>query len=121
MEKYHVLKGFKPCHVIQAQSLIEAMQARKIRFTCHALHELSAEAEAVKIGQFLLNYKLNFSDVFELAINTAGRLEKLGFRVKFAENDIIFILSSEKSIVTLWTNSKFDCHKTLNLSLYCKA
>ena len=121
MEKYHVLKGFKPCHVIQAEALIEALQARKIRFTSHALQELSAESEAVKIGQFLLNYRLNFSDVFELALNEAGRLEKLGFRVKFAENDIIFILSSEKSLVTLWTNSKFDCHKTLNLSLYCKA
>jgi hypothetical protein len=120
MEKYHVLKGFKDFHVIQAEALIEAMQARRLSFTSHALQELSAEAEAVKIGQFLLNYRLNFSDVFELAINEAGRLEKLGFRVKFAENDIIFILSSEKSLVTLWTNSKFDCHKTLNLSLYCK-
>jgi hypothetical protein len=120
MEKYHVLKGFKLCHVIQAEALIEALQARKMRFSFHALQELSAEAEAVKIGQFLLNYRLNFSDVFEIAENN-GKIEKIGFRVKFAEKDIIFILSSEKSIITLWTNSKFDCHKTLNLSLYCKA
>jgi len=120
MEKYHVLKGFKPSHVIQAEALIEALQARKLSFTSHALRELANEAEAVKIGQHLKDYRLNFSDVFELAFY-AGKLEKIGFRVKFAENDIIFILSSEKSLVTLWTNSKFDCHKTLNLSLYCKA
>jgi hypothetical protein len=121
MNKYHVKIGFPIERIKEAETLIFRLQSRKIRFTFHALQELSAEAEAVKIGQFLLNYRLNFSDVFELAINEAGKLEKLGFRVNYAENDVIFILSSEKMIITLWTNDKKDFHKTLKTALYCKA
>ena len=120
MEKYHVLKGFKPCHVIQAEALIEALQARKLSFTSHALTELARERQAEAIGKALINYRLNFADVFELAIES-GNVKKLGFRVKFNENDIIFILSREKAVITCWTNSAKDLHYTLNKSLYCKA
>jgi hypothetical protein len=118
MEKYHVSIGFRPCHVQQARGLIDTLQSRQIRFSTHALQELGFERDAVKIGQFLKDYTLNFNDVFELAFN-AGKLEKMGFRVNFSENDIIFILSREKKIITLWTNKKDDCHYTLDITKYC--
>jgi hypothetical protein len=118
MEKYHVSIGFRPCHVQQARGLIDALQSQQIRFSIHALEELGREPVAVKIGQFLKDYALNFNDVFELALN-AGKLEKMGFRVNFNENDVIFILSRDKKIITLWTNKKEDCHYTLDVTKYC--
>lgn len=119
MEKYHVSIGFKDCHIKEAQALIDTLQEQKIRFSIHSLQELGQEREAVKIGRFLIDYDLNLNDVFELAYND-GKLEKIGFRVNFGENDIVFILSREKRIITLWTNKKEDCHYTLDVTKYCK-
>ena len=119
MQKYHKDIGFLPCHVADAKGLINDLKWRKISFSRHSLKSLSDELEAVKIGRFLIDYDLNLNDVFELAYN-AGKLEKIGFRVNFGENDIVFILSREKRIITLWTNKKEDCHYTLDVTKYCK-
>lgn len=118
IEKYHVLLGFKDCHIKEALSLIEALQGERMRFSFHALQELGAESESVKIGQFLRDYSLAFNDCFEIAVDY-GRIEKLGFRVNFAEKDVIFIINREKSIITLWTNEKKDNHISLNPANYC--
>lgn len=117
MEKYHKEIGFLPCHVKEAQTLIEALQGKRIAFSSHSLKELNKEKDNVKIGQFLVNYCLNWNDVFELAFN-AGKLEKIGFRANFNEKDIVFILSRDKMIITLWTNNKNDGHFTLNKNNY---
>lgn len=119
MQKYHKDIGFLPCHVSDIKGLIADLKWRKLSFSNHALQELGQEGEAVKIGQFLRDYDLNFNDVFELAYN-AGRLERVGFRVNLGKRDIIFILSREKRIITLWTNKKEDKHFTLNHANYCK-
>ena len=119
IKKYHKDIGFLPCHIAEAQFLIKDLQYRKISFSSHALQSLKDEAEAVKIGQYILQYTLNFQDVFELAIYD-GKIEKMGFRISFNNRDIIFILTREKRIVTLWTNAKEDCHYTLNTNKYEK-
>lgn len=119
MQKYHKDIGFLPCHIADAKGLIADLKWRKLSFSGHSLQELGQEAEAVKIGQFLKDYDLNLEDVFELAYND-GKLEKIGFRVNLGENDVIFILSREKRIITLWTNNKEDKHYTLNHANYCK-
>jgi hypothetical protein len=118
MQKYHVSIGFKDCHVKEALLLIEALKYRRLSFSFHALQELGKEREAVQIGVFLKDYQLDFNGCFEIAIDK-GRIDKLGFRVKFSENDIIFILSRDKRIITLWTNKKEDCHYTLDYTNYC--
>lgn len=119
MNKYHKDIGFRPCDIGAVKWLLCDLEYKKMRFSFHALQELAKEKDAVKIGQVLKDYRLNFNDVFEIAEHN-GKIEKLGFRVNFGEKDIIFILSSEKTIVTLWINDKFDNHKTLNKSFYCK-
>jgi len=119
MQKYHRQIGFLPCHEAEAKGLIASLKWRKISFSRHSLQSLKDELEAVKIGRFLLNYDLNFNDVFELAI-LDGKLEKMGFRVNFSDFDVIFILSREKQVITLWTNKKEDKHFSLNSLKYCK-
>jgi hypothetical protein len=118
MEKYHKEVFFPSCFIGEAKGLIADLKYRKLSFSFHALQELGKESEAVLIGQALKDYSLNFDDIFEIAIDK-GIINKLGFRVKFSENDIIFILNREKNIVTLWTNNKNDCHYTLNNTKYC--
>ena len=118
MEKYHKDIGFFPCHVREVKALIDALKCRRLSFSVHSLNELAKESDAVLIGRFLKDYTLNFNDVFELAYD-AGRLEKIGFRVNFGENDVVFIVSRQKVIITLWINDKKDLHFTLDITKYC--
>lgn len=118
IKKYHSSIGFLPCHVGEAKGLLSDLKYRRFSFSVHSLQELGQEREAVLIGRFIKDYQLNFDDVFEIAIYN-GRIEKIGFRLNFGENDVIFILSREKEVITLWTNSAKDNHKTLNTNLYC--
>jgi hypothetical protein len=119
MQKFHKDIVFFPCHIAEVKELILSLKHRKLRFSCHALQELAKESEAVIIGQFLKDYTLNFDDVFELAIDR-GFIQKIGFRVNFGENDVVFVINRDKMVITLWLNDKKDTHKTLNVSLYCK-
>jgi len=117
IEKYHKEIGFKACHVKEALLLIEALQGQRLSFSKHSLYELSRETNCVEIGQFLRDYRLNFDDCFEIAL-FKGIIQKLGFRVNFNEKDVIFIISRENTIVTLWTNNKDDKHYTLRKENY---
>jgi hypothetical protein len=119
MLKYHKDIGFSNERISEAKELIQALNNMKIGFSIHALQELNKEAEAVYIGQALRDYRLNFNDVFEIAIDN-NIIKKLGFRVKFSHNDIVFIISRSKIIITLWTNKKDDLHFTLNKSNYAE-
>jgi hypothetical protein len=120
MKKYHKDIGFLPCHVTQAKALIYIIKGWKMGCSRHALNELTKERNAEEIGAFLLNYTLDFNDVFEMAI--CGELvQKIGFRVNLGEKDVVFVVSREKILITVWTNNKNDSHYTLNTSNYCKA
>ena len=120
MQKYHKQIGFEACHVKQAEALLLALQDVRLSFTSHALMELARERQAEAIGKALVNYRLNFSDVFELAIDN-GIILKIGFTIDFtAENDIVIILSREKSIITTWVNHSQDNHATLKTSVYSR-
>jgi hypothetical protein len=117
MIKYHKSIGFKDSDVIQCKVLLDRLNQRPVKFSSHALTELSQEAEAVTIGQRIKDYTLSFNDVFELAIDS-DRIEKIGFRIPFNDKDIVFILSKDKLLITSWLNKKEDIHFTLNKSFY---
>jgi len=117
MFKYHKEIGFLPCHIGECKILINDLKFRKIRFSFHALQSLKDEREAVKIGRFLKDYSLKFDDVFEIVVYD-GIIQKMGFRVNLGENDVCFIVSRDKLIITLWTNKKDDKHYTLNKNNY---
>jgi hypothetical protein len=117
MLKYHKDIGFLPSDVIKAESLINRLQGVKLSFSKHSLAELSKEREAVKIGQFLLSYEPKIVDMFEL-VKEGDFIVKLGFRVKFNQNDIVFMLSQDKTVITVWTNKREDLHYTLDKKNY---
>lgn len=117
MIKYNKDIGFKDSDIIQCKVLIDRLNQSQVKFSFHALQELSLEKEAVTIGQRIKDYTLSFSDVFEIAIDN-DRIEKIGFRIGFNEKDIVFIISRDKLLVTVWMNKKEDFHITLNKSFY---
>ena len=119
LKKYHKEIGFLPCHVGEAKGLIASLKYRNLSFSVHALQELGKEIEAVKIGQVLVNYELNFNDCFEIA-TFQNRIEKLCFRIKSNEFDIIAVFSREKTLITAWINSCADNHATLDTSAYLR-
>lgn len=122
MNKYHKNIGFSQDITEKAQKLIFALNNEKIRFSVHSLQELQAEAQAVNIGKAILGYKLAFNDVFEIVEGKGGYIEKIGLRIPFdGQNDIVFVLSNDKTVITAWINKKSDIHKTLNESNYTKA
>jgi hypothetical protein len=118
MYKYHKEIGFYSTDVIKAKELINTLNNRKLSFSTHAIQELTRESQAVQIGIYLRDISLNFNDVFEVVIDN-DKIEKLGFRVKFNEKDIVFIISRNKCIITIWTNNKGDKHFTLDKNKYC--
>jgi hypothetical protein len=116
--KYHKEIGFKDSDIILAKNLINLMNSQKIKYSYHAIEKAKKESNFVEIGQFLNSYCLNFNDVFEI-VTENNSIKKLGFRVNLKENDLVFILSAEKIVITLWINQREDIHVTLKKELYC--
>ena len=119
IQKYHKEIGFRPCDIGEAKYLVESLKYRPFIFSKHSMEELLQEENPEGIGKALKEYNLNFLDVFELAIYE-GRIEKIGFRIPHGEKDIIFIITREKKIITIWLNKNSDLHFTLRENLYCK-
>lgn len=63
---------------------------------------------------------LNPQDIFELAYNEQGNIQRAAFRIKHldAVNDVVVVVAHDGRIVTTWLNHKNDVHKRLNKSLY---
>jgi hypothetical protein len=119
MKKYHKILGFPQNIREKAEKLIFALNNEKIRFSVHSLQELQSEGQAVNIGQAILKYNLAFNDVFEIVEGFKGQIEKIGFRIHFdGQNDIVFMLSNDKTLITAWVNKKTDNHKTLDVKQY---
>jgi len=49
-----------------------------------------------------------------------GAILKACYRVEYKEYDFILVLSADKTIVTIYVNSKNDSHDTLNKNLYSR-
>lgn len=119
MTKYHKELGFPIDTVNKAHKLIDTLNSKKVSFSSHALTELSKEVDAVNIGKAIIVYKVCFNDVFEIVEGLSGSIEKIGIRIDFdAKNDIVFMVSSSKVIITAWINKKDDKHYTLNKNNY---
>lgn len=118
---YHKECGIPSNIKMQVISILHSFKYKALGFSTHAGIELRKEAYPVDIAKVLYHYDFNFDDVFEVNEN-GGQVEKIGFRLRFnAINDIVFVISKEKTIVTLWTNKITDTHSTLNKQVYAMA
>ncbi len=105
---------------IQVLSIINKFQYHPLAFTTHAKEQLREELNPVELAKALYHYSFDYNDIFE--VNQEGReVEKIGFRIPFDNRDIAFIITKEKSIVTIWTNNKGDKHATLDKQVYAMA
>lgn len=120
MIKYHFEVYFPQYIINDGQNLLKKLKEYPLKFSHHSINELLKEYQAEKIIQRLKEYQLNFNDIFEIAVLN-NKIEKMGFRISFENKDIIFILSKNNIIITLWTNFKNDKHFTLNKNNYARA
>ena len=117
LKKYHKELYFNSEDLKEISLLISNMNQSKIIFSNHVIQEIHAEYNALEIAKFLKCVILSFDNLFEY--QKEDGIVKLGFRYQLNNmEDIVFILSRNKVIVTCWINKKSDKHFTLNPSNY---
>jgi len=114
---YHKECGIPSNIKMQVLSVLNKFKYNPLSFTNHAREQLKEELNPIDIAKVLYHYVFDYNDVFEVN-ESAGQVEKIGFRIGFNSRDIVFVISKDKHIVTLWTNSKNDKHSTLNKQIY---
>ena len=84
-------------------------------YTDHALDRLSEETRQKKIKEFLKSVWLDPEWIFEIYLNKT-EIRKVCFRCSFSdEEDLILVVTDEKSLVTLYFNDVGDLHNTMDL------
>lgn len=115
--KYHKELGIPQDIKVKTKALIQILNCVNVTISNHAKEALRSEKDVAGINNALENYTLVYGDVFEIV--DIGYIEKLAFRIAFnEEKDIIFVISNNGIIITLWTNNKEDKHFTLNKMAY---
>lgn len=117
MLRYHKTIYFPDIQELSA--LNERLNSLTWRYTQHCLDHLKSRV----INQFALlshikELQLNKDDIFEYYKRDDEFIEKVCYRLKFNEYDVILVLSWQKEIITIYLNAKEDNHETLNKKLY---
>lgn len=100
-------------------SFIEYLNKRKKVFSFHAKEEILKEVNFEAIAKTIIEYSINYDDIFEIVENKYNNIEKIGLRIPFnGQKDIIFIIDYKSIIKTAWTNNILDKHFTLDKSKY---
>jgi hypothetical protein len=120
MYKYHKQIGYNPQDIKALISLCENLNTRQFKITSHAINQIKDKGLPIEsIGLFLKDYKINYNDIFEYKKDDF--IKQIGIRKNLnSQWDIILILSSDKSIITLWFNNANDKHYTLNVNEYSR-
>lgn len=117
MQKYHIKTGFE--HEKLLKIFLSVVNAKFRTLSIHAKQRILERIDQLeKIGHFLRDYKINFSDIIEYTFIN-GQIEKILTRCDFTEqDDIVFSITAEGKILTCYLNKKADKHYTLNTRQY---
>lgn len=120
MNRYHKDIRFPEAYQQRLKELTEKFNSPK-RFgrTNHAFDRLRERFNYLGILNFLANnVRFDVEDIFEFYADDK-RVDRVCYKLNYDESqDLIIILTANKDIVTLYTNSKGDNHKTLKRELY---
>ncbi len=125
MLRYHVKTGFMPEDKLLISQETEALNSLNFKWTAHSLDNLKHRViDTQALLMYIKNTKLEAGQVFEFykseIVTYKGYIEKICYRLPWNNLDVILVLDSEKTIITIYLNSKEDLHSTLNESLYTK-
>lgn len=90
-----------------------------LNFTVHA--QKAAEEDRYGLIKIPSHITFDGSDVVEAEENE-GKVTKLVIRLPYdISRDVIYVVTSDRTLKTVWTNQKSDVHASLNRSRYVSA
>jgi len=102
--------------------LVDTLNTKDWKYSKHCLQRLNEQyistIEIKNMLEYIKGIKLNFIDIFEY-YKESNLITKICFRIKYSEhNDIILVVSSSKTLITIYSNKADDNHITLKKELY---
>lgn len=120
MKRYHKQLGFNKVDIQELKEINQRFNDDDtFKKTEHGLDRLQEKFNFMEVMLFLKDtIAFNYEDIFEYYTED-GKVIKVVYRVHFdAYDDIIVVLTRNKTIVTAWINKKNDNHKTLDTKQY---
>jgi hypothetical protein len=118
MQRYHKDLYFPESDKVLLLKAINRLNFLRFKTSEHSFDRFNERLELSQIGDIFKQLSFNYSDLFEY-YKEGQEIIKLCFRISLnSQKDIIFILNSEKLIVTVYLNNKGDNHFTLNPKNY---
>lgn len=122
MLRYHKKVYTEPEHWKSLKTITEQLNGLNWRWTSHSLDNLKYRTIGIEaILRFIKGVKLATEQIFEYYLSDTKDPEKICYRINYSEDiDLILVINKEKTLITLYINSKDDGHETLKRELYCK-
>ena len=121
MKRFHKTICFPSQYNTQLKELTNAFNTKeKYGYTNHAYENLKTRFNLMDILQFLKNrIYFKYQDIFEYYVE-GNKIVKVCYKMEYNQyQDLIIVLSNNKSIITIYLNNKRDNHTTLKNELYC--
>ena len=90
------------------------------QYTPHSIDSIKNRCYNIKnILYFISKLSLDVKDIFEV-YEFNNNIIKACYRIEYQTCDIILVIDSNKTIITIYANAKEDNHITLNKNLYTR-
>jgi hypothetical protein len=118
--KYHKEIYFRPEDKQGLELLNNFLSRKKFTWSLHAKENISRVNNILFFYNWYNIAEFDIENIIEYTIE-AGQIKKVLYRLQYDEtSDILFSISKEGNIITLWFNNSSDKHKTLNPREYSK-
>ena len=115
MQWYNKQVFFPIDHKDKLEQVNTSLNGKKYLFTNHFIEQLKQRFSNIEqVGNFLKDLSLQYENIFEYYIEE-GNITKVCYRLQYTkEQDIILVLSNNKTLISIFLNAVNDNHKTLN-------
>jgi hypothetical protein len=119
MLRYHNKVYFPADDKKALEAFTDNLNGLNWRYTVHTLDNIKYRAIDVEsMLYFIKSFILGYKDIFEY-YKESGAIVKACYRIPCnSAIDIILVMGADKSIITIYLNSKADIHYTLKKDLY---
>jgi hypothetical protein len=118
MLRYHKQVYFPADSPSKLDIFCQNLTAQDWSFSTHAIERIKDNGKLSNILTAIKKYAFDYQDIFEYYQDN-GDIVKAVFRIGYTlQYDIIFVVSSEKNLITVYLNDTQDKHFTLNTNQY---
>jgi len=121
MQRYHKQVFFPADSFSKLDIFCQNLTVQGWSFSTHAIERIKDNGKLSDILNVIKDYEFDYQDIFEYYYDN-GNIDRAVFRIDYtSQYDIIFVVSSEKNLITVYLNDTNDKHFTLNINQYQKA